>query len=542
YLKDIVNKRLQPICHRIIEGKFVEDKNYLKALSLATNEQREEYIRRADEIDYILSEFRAFAREEQRYDVFLCVKVTDNGSYTDDSHRAAKIYQSLKDSGYRPFYSEFCMGNRTGADYEAYILFVLHMAKKMLVICSHPDYLQTPWVKNEYTRFLNLKREEDELREAIAIVYDKKPIEKLPGERRKLQGIDFSSFDALDRIRAFLEKKVTPIKKKPAKKKPVPVRGTIRSKKKAEQQAKEEAERKAREEWVERHRADFVIENGVLQKYNGKGGDIVLSEGITSIGTYKEGDIIYSIFRKVPSIKSIVLPSSMTKINVFAFRGCSSLESVTIPESVTSIGSCAFLGCSSLESVTIGSSVTSIGDSAFSYCSSLESVTIGKGVTSIGKCAFSYCRSLQSVTIPDSVTSIGDWAFDGCRSLESITIGSGVTSIGDGAFSYCRLLQNVTIPDSVTSIGWWAFWKCSSLQSVTIGSGVTSIGRGAFRLCSSLQSVTIGSGVTSIELSAFHGCSSLKHVYYTGTKAQCDKIKIGRANDPLENATIHYNS
>ena len=29
---------------------------------------------------------------------------------------------------------------------------------------------------------------------------------------------------------------------------------------------------------------DFVIENGVLKKYQGQGGDVVIPEGVTSIG------------------------------------------------------------------------------------------------------------------------------------------------------------------------------------------------------------------------------------------------------------------
>ena len=56
---------------------------------------------------------------------------------------------------------------------------------------------------------------------------------------------------------------------------------------------------------------DFVIENGELQKYKGQGGDVVIPEGVTSIGDC-------------------------------AFSGCSSLTSVVIPDGVTSIGNDAF--------------------------------------------------------------------------------------------------------------------------------------------------------------------------------------------------------
>ena len=88
---------------------------------------------------------------------------------------------------------------------------------------------------------------------------------------------------------------------------------------------------------------DFVIENGVLKEYKGQGGDVVIPEGVKSIGNE-------------------------------AFWGCSSLASIVIPKGVKSIGWKAFAGCSSLTSVVIPRSVTGIGKDAFGECPSLNTI------------------------------------------------------------------------------------------------------------------------------------------------------------------------
>ncbi len=65
-----------------------------------------------------------------------------------------------------------------------------------------------------------------------------------------------------------------------------------------------------------------IDEYGVLVKYKGDGGDVVIPNGVTGIGD-------------------------------FVFSYCSSLTSIGIPEGVTSIGDGAFMWCGSLTSIEI---------------------------------------------------------------------------------------------------------------------------------------------------------------------------------------------
>ena len=218
------------------------------------------------------------------------------------------------------------------------------------------------------------------------------------------------------------------------------------------------------------------------------------------------------------------------------------IKTVIVNYGVTHIGDYAFNACTNLCSVTLPESVTSIGHNAFYRCDSLTSIILPESVSSIGEAAFRGCKALTAVNIPISITSIENYTFDNCESLATINIPKSVISIGLYAFGSCASLNSIDIPESVTSIGYGAFSRCTSLTSVTIPKSITSIETYTFNNCTSLASIYIPESVTSINKEAFFECTSLSDVYYSGTKNQWNAISIDSGNDPLLNATIHYQS
>ncbi len=123
-----------------------------------------------------------------------------------------------------------------------------------------------------------------------------------------------------------------------------------------------------------------------------------------------------------------------------------------------------------------------------------------------------------------------------------VIIQEGVTSIGNFAFIYCNGIIGIEIPDSVKTVGTGAFMGCSSLKEVKIPTGVTAIGDSTFYFCESLSTLHIPNTVTKIGNNAFSSSYNINNVYYDGTEAEWESIRVGTGNDPLYYGTVNFKS
>ena len=219
---------------------------------------------------------------------------------------------------------------------------------------------------------------------------------------------------------------------------------------------------------------DFEIRAGELIRYNGASAEVVIPRTASKIGSRWDHGTV-GAFQGCSSLKSVVIPNSITEIGDNAFTGCATLTSLHIPDSVVKIGSSAFCGCKSLRKIKLPNALTEIERGLFFGCTNLEEVIIPEGVTRISDNAFTDCKSLTTIILPSTLYSIGNYAFFHCDGLRSITIPDTVMYISEDAFTSCQGLQEITIPDNNRYWYGCAFNDCTSLEKVNVtGSGSTS--------------------------------------------------------------------
>jgi hypothetical protein len=178
---DDVDGTKKPTCNRMSYDSIFEDPDYQLALEYADGESHMRYQEMAAEINRVLSEIAGLARRQKQVDVFISYKETDGfGQRTLDSTYAQSLYDELTRRGFEVFLSRVSLKDYAAMEYEPIIFSALQSAKVMVVIGTSREYLESPWVRNEWSRFKVMMDRDSQKK--MAIVYKNMDISDLPEE------------------------------------------------------------------------------------------------------------------------------------------------------------------------------------------------------------------------------------------------------------------------------------------------------------------------------------------------------------------------
>ena len=270
-----------------------------------------------------------------------------------------------------------------------------------------------------------------------------------------------------------------------------------------------------------------VLSNGKMTDLD-LGNAIIVSGGDpyykTSYSEYfTENNVVGSnMFNNAKSLISLVLPSTIQKIESYSIQNCDNLATITIPELCKEVESSAIYSCDNISSIYIGKSLEKFGSMNGNFCPALKTISVdANNVNYVSVNGILYSKDMDilykypsgkaesSFEIPSSVKIIDDYAFSR-TSLENITMPNGLETINTGVFDGCKGLNSVEMPQTVKEIGMFAFQNCAKITSVVIPDEVKELKSFAFGYCVNLRDVIIGASVDKIDGSAFSGCTSLQ--------------------------------
>lgn len=242
-----------------------------------------------------------------------------------------------------------------------------------------------------------------------------------------------------------------------------------------------------------------------------------------------------------------VVPNGVKIIGGCSFRANKYLQYVTLPSSVKRIEAFAFQNSESLVYADLGGAEI-IGRNSFAICKQLNNVVVSDCLHTIEYLAFS-SSSLVSINLPETMRVIDDKAFSGCSNLQLSHLPDSLMIIGASAFNGCNNVTFTNVPQSLVLMGEKCFgtysnsmiewdngvgyigdfvYTCDGYPTyVSIRPGTRGIAGAAFRNKSNLQYIDIPESIESVEQNAFAGTAWLAnqkpsdHVVYVGKVAYC---------------------
>lgn len=204
YVEDPRTHDMVPTVNRMQTKGITADADYRQALECAGAAQREVLKGQAAQIAEIQRGISEVAAKDEPYDVFICYKDSDaSGGRTDDSLIAGEIYDTLRRDGLRVFYSRESLKGMLGSAFEPHIFAALHSARVMVAVGTSKEHLESPWVRNEWSRYLALCDEDRGL--TFVPAFKGMSAGELPAEFGSIQGQDLEALGGMQDLIRYIE-------------------------------------------------------------------------------------------------------------------------------------------------------------------------------------------------------------------------------------------------------------------------------------------------------------------------------------------------
>ena len=576
YVEDPKTRKMVPTINRAQYTSIFADENYKSALKYADGYQRTVYESEAKELDTIQKGILAISQKEEPFDVFICYKETDvNGRRTHDSVLAQDLYFQLKQEGFKVFFSRITLEDKLGVAYEPYIFAALNTAKVMVVVGTSKENLNAVWVKNEWSRFLALIKN-DNSKVLIPAYRDMDPYD-LPEEFSHLQAQDMSKL-------GFMQDLIRGIKKIARTTKP---QQTVVVEKAGAAPANIDALLK---------RAYMFLQDGdggSANKYAERVLDIdpecskayvvkllakLKVRKLEDLSTCEKNLSQYPDYHKALQFSDETERKELEGYNTASFNDIKlKIMDRTYSGALDRVAP-SFVGEKELkQSIAELRSISGYKDTGEQIAKleqrledHLKKVRkqeqeaeeakekakerarkrkIAKVVACLLVCVIVALAIAVPILIERSahvdlsdtyelILHEGELIIVGLKdngnSPTELIIpeeidGYPVVEIGKDAFKKIDSFKKVVIPDSVRKIGKRAFKKCCGLEEVYIGNGTEVIEKDAFYGCTSLELVVIGTGIKRIGAKAFQTWSDVNsrvYIIYAPEPPQLDMVKV----------------
>ena len=241
-----------------------------------------------------------------------------------------------------------------------------------------------------------------------------------------------------------------------------------------------------------------------------------------------------SAFAYAIHLEEVNIPSALQYLGVDAFYECENLKTdpLVFPEGFERIDRRAVINCWNLRNVILPSTIKEIGDDAF-WQAKISSVSLPEGLERIGDGAFLGCR-LKEVVIPNSCQYVGTFLFQINYDLEKVRLPEGIERIPDEFADGCIHLRQVNIPSSVKSIGKEAFEDCWQLSGVELPDGLETIEKDAFQNCEAFEQLCFPATLKCLGEECCTCLYSLKRIYCLASEPPvCEKSNLNVGYTPF---------